>query len=261
MSALAVLLIAVGVSDLVGGQLRLLGRWNRWFPVAAGVATVAVVGALAGMTDPGQVGLLALSALAVAGWQVTSTIAFARSQRHWLPLLVITGSLTLLLGLAGYAGRAGGPLSRWMTWSDVPLLASVSADGLLLILGLTLVQISTANVVVRLVLSHVGALRPTGPQPSDRLRGGRLLGPMERIVILGLGLAGQLTAASLVIAAKGLIRWPELQKTSASRDHPAFDEREDTVTIDSVTEYFLVGSFVSWVIALAAVAAGAIAGF
>ena len=53
------------------------------------------------------------------------------------------------------------------------------------------------------------------PQPSDQLRGGRLLGPMERVLILGLGLAGQLTAAGLVIAAKGLIRFPELQ---AKRD-------------------------------------------
>ena len=82
------------------------------------------------------------------------------------------------------------------------------------------------------------------PQPSDQLRGGRLLGPMERVLILGLGLAGQLTAAGLVIAAKGLIRFPELQST-----------RNETTTveavgIDEVTEYFLVGSFVSWLVAL-----------
>ena len=34
-------------------------------------------------------------------------------------------------------------------------------------------------------------------------------------LIVGLGLAGQLTAASIVVAAKGLLRWPELQ---AARD-------------------------------------------
>ena len=34
---------------------------------------------------------------------------------------------------------------------------------------------------------------------------------MERVFIVGLGLAGQLTAASIVVAAKGLLRWPELQ--------------------------------------------------
>ncbi len=71
---------------------------------------------------------------------------------------------------------------------------------------------------------------------------------MERVLILGLGLAGQLTAAGLVIAAKGLIRFPELQ---AKRDDTTTVE---AVGIDKVTEYFLVGSFVSWLIALATLA-------
>jgi hypothetical protein len=71
---------------------------------------------------------------------------------------------------------------------------------------------------------------------------------MERLVILGLGLAGQLTAAGLVIAAKGLIRFPELQ---AKRSETT---SVDGVGIDEVTEYFLVGSFVSWILALASLA-------
>ena len=84
-------------------------------------------------------------------------------------------------------------------------------------------QIFTANVIVRLVLLAIGALRPDSlttalrtpssppTQPADRLKGGRLLGPMERLVILGLGVAGELGAAGLVIAAKGLLRFPEIQ--------------------------------------------------
>ena len=125
------------------------------------------------------------------------------------------------------------------------------------VVGLVLVNLSTANILVRLVLVAVGAMRPVlpdnlatsdDPQPSDRLRGGRLLGPMERVLILGLGLAGQLTAAGLVIAAKGLIRFPELQ---SKRDESTTVE---AVGIDEVTEYFLVGSFVSWLLALASLA-------
>ncbi|WP_051750431.1 hypothetical protein [Phycicoccus jejuensis] len=83
-----------------------------------------------------------------------------------------------------------------------------------------------------------------GPDASEQLRGGRLLGPMERVLIIGLGLAGQLGAAGLVIAAKGLIRFPELQSKRSER------ESVDGVGIDEVTEYFLVGSFVSWLLAL-----------
>ena len=127
----------------------------------------------------------------------------------------------------------------------------------LLVTGLVLVNLSTANVLVRLVLVSVGAMRPVlpddlattdDPQPSDQLRGGRLLGPMERVLILGLGLAGQLTAAGLVIAAKGLIRFPELQATRKD------GSGVDGVGIDHVTEYFLVGSFVSWLVALVSLA-------
>mgnify|MGYP002652878805 CR=1 FL=1 len=53
----------------------------------------------------------------------------------------------------------------------------------------------------------------------------RLLGPLERVLILGLGLAGQVTAASLVIAAKGLIRFPELQSSSRADDDGAAPDR------------------------------------
>ena len=89
-----------------------------------------------------------------------------------------------------------------------------------------------------------GAVRPAGePQPSDRLKGGRLLGPMERLLILGLGLGGQLAAATAVIAAKGIIRFPELN----SQRH------EGDSGINELTEYFLVGSFASWLLALAGV--------
>ena len=78
--------------------------------------------------------------------------------------------------------------------------------------------------------------------PTYRLKGGRLLGPMERVFIVGLGLAGEITAASVVVAAKGLLRWPELQAARAEgRGGPG---------IHAVTEYFLVGSFVSWMLAL-----------
>ena len=44
------------------------------------------------------------------------------------------------------------------------------------------------------------------------------------------------------LAAKGLLRWPELQA--------ARDEHAGGPGIHQVTEYFLVGSFVSWMVAL-----------
>lgn len=111
-----------------------------------------------------------------------------------------------------------------------------------MVVGVVLVQFATANQLVRLVLGSVGAVRPAGqPQPSDRLKGGRLLGPMERLLILSLGVGGQLAAAGAVVAAKGIIRFPELNAQKG---------QNGDVGIDEVTEYFLVGSFTSWLLAL-----------
>lgn len=175
---------------------------------------------------------------------------------HGRALAVLGATAFALVALSGWASSAGGLLASWLAWADLPLLDADSDPGaVLLVTGLLLANLATANVVVRLVLVSVGALRPvqqaelpSGPQASDQLRGGRLLGPMERVLIIGLGLAGQLTAAGLVIAAKGLIRFPELQ---AKRDESS---TVDAVGIDEVTEYFLVGSFVSWLVALASLA-------
>ena len=66
-------------------------------------------------------------------------------------------------------------------WVDIPGIGDVSPNRLLMIVGAVLLQLVTGNQLVRLVLGSVGAVKPEGqPQPSDRLKGGRLLGPMER---------------------------------------------------------------------------------
>ncbi|MBO0843357.1 MAG: hypothetical protein J2O46_09235, partial [Nocardioides sp.] len=70
-------------------------------------------------------------------------------------------------------------------------------------------------------------------------------GPMERLLLLGFGLTGTYPAVAAVIAAKGFIRWPELQSIGHTPDQPS---------INDVTEYFLIGSFVSWVTALGTLA-------
>ena len=148
---------------------------------------------------------------------------------------------------SAWAGTADGLLGEWLESVRVPALEGLSADRALLLAGAFLVQLSTGNVVVRLVLAATGTTNPRygsvpDPDPELRLKGGRLLGPMERVFIVGLGLAGHLTAASIVIAAKGLLRFPELQS------------RREQVWIHRLTEYFLVGSFVSWLVALASLA-------
>ncbi|HET6967850.1 MAG TPA: hypothetical protein VFI44_06210, partial [Ornithinibacter sp.] len=243
MTWLAVWLVGVGVADLVRTR-PVPGRWA--VVVAAG--SVALLALLAGLTAPVDLVVLAASLLPLGLWVRYSAQSVATGTGHWPALGSLAGGAALLLSLGGWASPAAGTLGTWLAWADLPVVGpGTSPAHVLLVTGLLLVNLATANLVVRLVLVGVGAMRParpleaeTGPQPSDQLRGGRLLGPMERVLIIGLGLAGQLTAAGLVIAAKGLIRFPELQ---AKRDDRS---SVDGVGIDAVTEYFLVGSFVSW---------------
>ncbi len=244
MSLLGVLLLAVGSADLVRGRAPRAGRYAA--PLALG-ALVAILAAGLGDLRSGPDQLLLVLVLAtLAGWVVLVEQAGAGRARAGAAAGALALGVALLIGLSGAPGPIAGPLADWLSWTAVPRRPGLDADRAVLVAGLFLVQLSTGNVIVRLALGWGGGPdRPGARPPASRLRGGRLLGPMERVFILGLGLAGQLTAAGIVIAAKGLIRWPELQAVSAGGEDDG---------IDTVTEYFLVGSFVSWLLALTSVA-------
>jgi hypothetical protein len=258
MSWLAVWLIGIAVADLAraGGRGVHVRGSVVLGSVLAGVAAMAAVTALAGLTAPVDLVVLAASVLFLALWVRFSAQAMSTGEGHWPALAALAGGAVWLVALSGWATPAGGWLETWLAWADPPVIEDGSSTAhVLLVLALLLVNLATANVLVRLVLVSVGAMRPPNrfgdgaePQPSDQLRGGRLLGPLERLLILGLGLSGQLTAAGLVIAAKGLIRFPELQSKRDDRT------TVEAVGIDEVTEYFLVGSFVSWLLALGSLA-------
>lgn len=238
MSALAVFLIATGIADVVR---RLTAR--VW--VAAVVVPAVAVGcaALAGLWRIGDVVLLVFAAVAGVLWVITCARAESSGEREVTPLLVFGAAIVVLILLSGLDSDVTGLVGRWPQWVGLP----VDPDRLLIIVGVALLQIVTGNQVVRLVLGSVGAVKPVGqPQPSDKLKGGRLLGPMERLLIVGLGLAGQLAAATAVVAAKSVIRFPEINAQRAREN--------GNLGIDDITEYFLVGSFASWIVALGGLA-------
>jgi hypothetical protein len=248
---LAVWLAGVGLADLVRTGRPAVARWA----VPAGVALVATLALVAGLTAPVDLVVLGAALVPLFAWVRYSRQALQTGTGHVAALAWLAVGAAWCVGLSGWASVPGGLLERWLAWAEVPFAGAPEPGRVLLVLGLVLANLATGNVLVRLVLVSVGALRPVGdvdpaagPEAAEQLRGGRLLGPMERLVILGLGLAGQLTAAGLVIAAKGLIRFPELQ---AKRSETT---SVDGVGIDEVTEYFLVGSFVSWILALASLA-------
>ncbi|OBH02646.1 hypothetical protein [Mycobacterium sp. E1747] len=240
MSAVAVLLIALGVADLCRHAVR-----AAWPALAIGPLVVVVCAALAKLWLAGDIALLVIAAAASVDWAWLCRRSELRGGRQAAPLAVFVAALTLLIVLSGWSSAVHGLVGRWSGWAQLPL-NHITPTRLLMVVGVVLVQFTTANQLVRLILRAVGAVRPLGePQPSDRLKGGRLLGPMERLLILSLGVGGQVAAASAVIAAKGIIRFPELSAQKNSNGD---------VGIDEVTEYFLVGSFTSWLLALGGIA-------
>ena len=235
MSWLAVLLIGFAVTDLAHSVKPI-----RFFPECLGALVALVVGLLAGLTSGRDViGLLGIAVLVLL-WGLSVTWGFGHPGPTWVPLAVFGLSLAVAIGCSGLAPEAAGPLGRWLDSVTLPVLEDLSADRFLLLVGAFGLQLSTGNVIVRLVLKSTGTIHPAadGSMPKTALKGGRLLGPLERVFILALALGGQFTAASVVVAAKGLLRFPELSS------------RRDQERIHHLTEYFLLGSFVSWLVAL-----------
>jgi hypothetical protein len=242
MSALAVLLIAVGIGDVCRRLIR-----ARWLPTVVALAAIVVCMLLGGLWHLGDLPLLIIAAVTAVAWLVLGGRADRAGTRQAVPLAVFGGGAAVLILLSGWGSDVDGLIGRWSTWAGLFGDHPVDPDRLLMIVGVLLVQLATGNQLVRLVLGSVGAVKPVGqPQPSDKLKGGRLLGPMERLLILGLGLGGQLTMATAVVAAKSIIRFPEI---TAQRD-----KNGTGLGIDDVTEYFLVGSFASWILAFGGLA-------
>ncbi len=266
MTWLAVTLIGIGLADLVRSRSSTRSHVLAHVVAPVTILVTAVVSGLHGWAD----GLaLLVAAVGSAAWIELSARTQRDGQRAGRALGALAATLVVPLLFSGAATSPDGLLGRWLRWADVPGPLSPEPSRVLLLAGLVLLNVATANVLVRLVLLTIGALRPDQvaappvPQPADRLKGGRLLGPMERLVILGLGLAGEFAAAGLVIAAKGLLRFPEIQAsarshpTSAGTGAPSGSYPGGPAGIDDVTEYFLVGSFVSWIVALASLALAA----
>lgn len=217
MSAVAVLLAAVGLADL-------LPRWRH-----LGVIAVAIAGPLALGLGWHTLWLLGVVTVVVVIWLDAARV---RSSAGTVVLAATT--VALLIASPGLDPETT-PLDSWYQDLSVPGLVHVPIDRAALALGVLLFLTTAANVVVR------QALEATGPgvlATEHALRGGRLLGPLERWLVFGFAVSGNLGAIAGVVAAKGILRFPEISQDS-----------KDGMR----AEYVLVGSFVSWALALALV--------
>ncbi|MEV8266456.1 hypothetical protein [Microbacterium sp. NPDC076911] len=225
----ALSLLAVGTADLVR---RFVSVKRRWIGYALLALLTIVLGA---GVDGGVAAFIAISAAAL--WLLTMP-ADGTSRSGFWPVAALAVLCTT--AIAAFAPRSGvGYFADLFIASGA--FEGVGVDLALLIAGVGVFLLESSNVIVRTALRSENAVSvethtvaPSGATPT--LKGGRLIGPLERILVFALTLAGAYTLLAAVLAAKGIVRFPEISR--------------DTDT-GGRAEYFLVGSLVSWVIALA----------
>jgi hypothetical protein len=246
--AVGIWFASVGLADLVAGLSgepkvgpRLIGA------IVAGTTAPAVLCVLAGADAGTAVLLTAVTGLTVAGWLVLRLGAASISALRALAALGFVvasfGGVSLLGSEPVASFESESILERGIGVLPFPKVADASLDQAVLVGGVLLMLFATSNAIVRLVLTAMGTRFSNAEQ---RLRGGRVIGPLERVLIFGLGLAGQAIAAALVIGAKGLLRYPELNNLRGEQGAAGTSARP----IDVVTEYLLIGSLTSWLLAL-----------
>ena len=257
MTALLVLLFAV--ASVVGGSGRVGGRLSRMsvkVRLLVGVLVVVALGVLVGwpVLHLGAGNIVVI--LVAVAWLCCGMVSPAwwesllRSRRREqvgrgaskdgadrlepLIRLVHAGLLLLAVGLCVVVSQPLGSRIAKMG----------AAVGIVVLLAVPANRVVADILAVARRSSRGSETVVAGCQPSqgsgkqgesgDSMRGGRWIGPLERILILLLASVEAPAAIAAIVAAKGVIRFPEISQDKAGQK----------------AEEFLIGSFASWILAV-----------
>jgi hypothetical protein len=234
----ALTLFLIGAADLARS-----GRGRITASIAIAVVWIAaLVVATAGLGIPLWGPMICL---VIAGLWLVSTTSLEH-RRHRAGLLPVVGLGVVVLVLLAFDRSAlslSGFLVDWHADAALEAVRAITLPTLLLGVSVAVFLIASGNIVVRAALHpRAGTREPSDSGSAERdltlvdLRGGRLIGPVERLLIAALTLSGSFAIVAALVAAKGIVRFPEISRDSAG---------------GSKAEYFLVGSLVSWAVAIA----------
>jgi len=236
----AFVLLVTGVGSLVPSVSRLrrgLPRGTAW----AVWAVLATVLGVLGLALPVPV-VLAVAAASALWWWASCAAppgAHTRVVASDAALAIAVAALVLVVPEPTRPAPLEALLIPAGSAAPLGLPVLVAAPGVLALIGPAANR--TVAAALAAVRARAGTLR-TGDQPArpvSLLRGGRVIGPLERILIVGLALAGAEGALAALLAAKGIVRFPEISRDNAG----------------NAAEEFLIGSLTSWLVAgLAALA-------
>lgn len=262
--------VITGLVELVEDARSDRSRAHRpgpmWSTIGLAIAAVAIAGtALFGWLGLGvPVAMAALAALLAWIWLFAAWL-FTRANRS-VPLLAYAIVLPVVVAILLLVSRSipmDGPVLVWFAGVSAQSMLDVSAASVLGAIAVGLFLTRSMNLVckaaLRRTLSHderpeveqpvrwrlrIGGRRvaevsadfaaagaPAQAVERARLRGGRVIGPLERLMITALALLGLEAIVVGVIAAKGIVRFPEIYADGRN---------------GSKAEEFLVGSLVSW---------------
>lgn len=237
MAVAGIWLSAIALADIVAGLSgQVTDGSRRQTGLASAVLSSCILSVLCGLSTVALLLVTLWTAVSCAAW------LWSRAEENWSPrratamlsAVIIGFSGTFLLGVRVTLSD-NTQLDRLIEDLPYESLAVAELDEIVFVIGVLLFLQATANGLVRVVLALVGS----APKSQNELRGGRMIGPLERTLMFGILSTGSLVAAGLVVTAKGLVRFPELNQKGAD-------------DLEAATEYFLVGSLVSWLITLGA---------
>lgn len=218
------LVLLVAAADI----LALRGPLGRL--EGAGLVVLGATGSFAlGYELVGIVGwAVALTAIA-AGW-----VWLGRSDGTRPRHIGLLAMAVVLVSLAGFESVID---ERWAT-SLALVAGDRSAAETISVVGVLLLMLATGNRVARLAIAAVGATPQ--PESQSRARSGRVIGALERLLLVLLMIAGNGAAVAGVVAAKGILRYPEIQRGSSDGEAHG----------GHLAEYVLVGTLASVLVAL-----------
>ncbi len=143
----------------------------------------------------------------------------------------IVGLGLILSGLLVLVGRYGPVHVTEQYYAYVGVLAS----GLILVFP-----------VGELIGLYLKSKAPTGYQSSGIEEAGKVIGWLERTIVLAFYLGGSLSGIGFLVVAKSIYRFGDLRRGSEAENN-GDEERRDTF---SISEYIILGSLLSYTSAI-----------
>jgi hypothetical protein len=191
------------------------------------IARALVAAIVIGVIAPSN---MSLAALVLVGATALPFVRVLILSRFCAELEIGVNFAFAIATFAMTRSSAAGVERAWL-----PIPASESRIGVICIVtALAFFTVHGGTYIVRGLLKKTGTAPMTKEEKIDvvEFNRGRLIGALERLLLLAVVVAGSYEALGFIVAAKGLIRGHELEKDR------------------NLTEYFLIGSLASVLIAV-----------